>query len=137
MVKCGKYEVSFSDDCGENEGGIYCEVYEIGCDDNSIDYFAIPNTIQDEKEREEYAKAWVRTNYIDWDTANDNFRVKCGKYEVSFSDDCDENEGGIYCEVYEIGCDDSIADFEIPNTIQDEKEREEYAKAWVRANYFV
>lgn len=62
MVDCGKYEVSFCDDCGENKGGVYCEIYIKGCDD-SIDHFAIPHYIK-EDEREQYAKEWVKANYF-------------------------------------------------------------------------
>ena len=57
-----QYAISFCDDCGENEGGIFCQVHNRGCDDDSIDSFAIPKNIL-LKDREEYVKKWMEANY--------------------------------------------------------------------------
>ena len=80
MVEYKNYEVSFCDDCGENEGGIYCEVYIKGCDE-SIDHFAIPYYIK-ENEREQYAIEWLKANYFVqtkkvW-RMNGNSIIRCG-----------------------------------------------------------
>lgn len=40
-MKCGKVWISRTDDCGENEGGYFCQVYADENMDDEIDYFCI------------------------------------------------------------------------------------------------
>lgn len=40
-MKCGKVYIHYIEDCDENKGGYYCEVYDTEEMDNRIDYFCV------------------------------------------------------------------------------------------------
>ena len=40
-MQCGKVWVSCTEDCDENKGGYFCEVYDDENMDNRIDYFCV------------------------------------------------------------------------------------------------
>ena len=64
-VKCKtakgtKVEVAIMDDCGENKGGYYCEIYLNGIDDDAYDYFVIhKEDLTNGVSEEELAKKYV------------------------------------------------------------------------------
>ena len=41
MIKIGKYYITSTPDCGENEGGLFCQVYTDRACDNEIDNFCV------------------------------------------------------------------------------------------------
>ena len=55
-----KVEVTFCDDCGDNEGGYYCEIYINGIDDDPYDYFVIhKEDLEGGKSKCDLAKKYV------------------------------------------------------------------------------
>lgn len=64
-MKCGKVCISCIEDCDENEGGYFCQVYTDESLDHEIDYFCIhpedcdcTNEKEVDKFIEEYAKQY-------------------------------------------------------------------------------
>jgi hypothetical protein len=56
-----KYYITRTFDIGENEGGVFCEVYLANDTlfDEQIDSFSVPKDIEDV---EEYIKNWINKN---------------------------------------------------------------------------
>ena len=57
--------ISCIPDCGENEGGYFCEVHIQGCDgDDRIDYFCIhPFELEENPDPEYWMREYAENNY--------------------------------------------------------------------------
>jgi hypothetical protein len=56
-----KVEVTFCDDCGDNKGGYYCQVYLANCDDDEIDNFVIDAEDLKDATEEELAIKYIKS----------------------------------------------------------------------------
>ena len=53
------YTITAIDDCGSNEGGLFCEIYDVN--DNDIDDFTIPNDFYGDVD--DYVKNYMTENF--------------------------------------------------------------------------